>query len=480
MAITRPWGILLGVLACYCVGFFWFYPGVVTVSDEASYLLQAKYFAQGRLRAPAVDPMTGETTLKVGSEYPVGTSLLIAPFFLAGGLRGAFLFPLVMLAAAVLLTAKWLEEAGHSPAWAILVLGYAPTLALGRIPMSDLPSAVVVALGYWCFWKGIAGPKQWWLWSGGVAGLSLLFRETNILLFAILFAGALLRRERQWSLLCVGGAAGAALRPLSAAIMFGDPLFHKAVLPGFGLDLLGRNLLIYGIALLIFFPGGLLASVFYAGPRKTELQWTTFVFVAFYIVYQYSGAESGFLKSLILGPRFCIPLTPLLAFQMADVAPRLWKRLEARWTLPAGRRSALLAASVAGVAVAALGVNWGMARYTKADAMIRAECARQIPEQSVVIGNSMALRKYLNGVYGEYTLLDFRFAPPDLVERLLRRESRIFFVTLARRQSEFWQAEHEQENAYLQTLQHPVTVVSDHHIDAARHLTIGVMQAPQH
>jgi 4-amino-4-deoxy-L-arabinose transferase-like glycosyltransferase len=88
-----------------------------------------------------------------------------------------------------------------------MVLGYLPSLVLGRVAQSDMPSTALAALALWLFWARGSDRRMRWAASGLVAGLALSVRETNALLFAPLYLGALIRREGGTWALIAGGLA---------------------------------------------------------------------------------------------------------------------------------------------------------------------------------------------------------------------------------------------------------------------------------
>lgn len=87
--------------------------------------------------------------------------MLMAPWVALFGWRGAFAIPVLSLALSILITARWLRGEGPSTLFALLILGFAPSLVLGRVAISDMPSGPVVALGLWLFWRGLDRGPGW-------------------------------------------------------------------------------------------------------------------------------------------------------------------------------------------------------------------------------------------------------------------------------------------------------------------------------
>lgn len=81
-------------------------------------------FSKGSRCLNEIDPLSGEVWCNRGSRFMPGTSALLAPAIALFGWRGAYLAPALALAAATLCTALWLREAGRSPLFALMVLGY--------------------------------------------------------------------------------------------------------------------------------------------------------------------------------------------------------------------------------------------------------------------------------------------------------------------------------------------------------------------
>ena len=321
---------LVALLAIYTAGFLCFRPAAITIADEGTYVRQAQLIAAGTTGVEIVDPFTGAPTeLRPINRYPLGTALLLLPFVSLGGREAASLLSLLCTVAGVALTARWLHEQGRSPLFAVLALAYPATIVMGRVAMSEAPSLACVSLGLWLYGRGLGRGGWPWLGAGFAAGFSFALRESNVLLFAPLFAGSLLRRDPGVPALVVGGLLGTSVRFLASWLFFGDPFFVKppdAFSPGAILS----NAPTYLFCLLVLVPGGLVAAFAYRGPRRPEIVATVVLFVLFYLSYTYSAGPSGWAKRLVLGPRYFIPLLPVLSLCAAEVWPRLAARFRAR------------------------------------------------------------------------------------------------------------------------------------------------------
>jgi hypothetical protein len=427
-ATDRPLTVVVAGVFIYLVGLIGFFPDVVTTYDEERYLEAAYAFSKGSPCLNAIDPLSGDVWCERGSKYLPGTSALMAPFIALFGWRGAYLVPALALAAASLCTALWLREAGRSPLFALMVLGYLPSLVLGRIAQSDVPSTALVALGLWLFWAGEPNRRARWAASGFVAGFSLSLRETNVLLFAPLYLGALIRREAGMGALIAGGVAGSLLRPLGTWIVFGDPFYMYPAGgddgPPFGLANVPRNLLPYAVALLLFIPAGLIGGLLYRGERWPEVVVTVSLFCALYLLFGYTGWTSG--------PRYFAPLTPLLAFAAAEALPRVWERIRTRLGTGSADAMARIASLgvrlwVAGVLILAFAVHPIVARLTDSFERFRDAIYNHSAAGSVVVIHRLD-KRLVNPIFGERQRFYFDELTPEALYQLLARHGTITLV----------------------------------------------------
>ncbi len=453
------WRLIAAILLLYALGFALWYPSVVTNTDESNYLLQTRLLLEGRTAVEKVDPFTGEIFEFLERPYPNGLPLLMAPFVWAGGVGAAYWVPLLSVVAAVLMLGRWLQEQGHSPLFALLALGFAPTLVMGRVAMSDTPSLALVALGTWLFWRGLDRGWPWWLASGFVVGSSMTVRFTNCLPFVGLYAGTVLRRERACLALIAGGLAGLGVRALVSYLQFGDPFFERG---RYFFDLAGLSdrLALYLFALVVLVPGGLLAAFAYRGRRRPELLSTVLYYLVFYLFQEFSTDTTGPAKRVVLALRYFMELLPLLVLAMAEVAPRAWQafraRLSGRGRARATRLAALaLGAWLAGLAGAALAVHAYLGRWSQTQAAIVAAIHQHTGDESVLVTNPEATSKFLRQIERRYVYTSASVVGTDGVAELLRRHGEVFVVMLDRTDSEYWRLRTQENEAFIAALAPP-------------------------
>ncbi len=475
------WRLVLALLLLYAVSFVAFYPSAVTNWDESMYINQTRLILDGGMTVSVVEPVSGETNEYLPSTYTVGPALLMTPLVWAAGWRGAFVIPCLSLLLAVFLTARWLADEQRSPIFAALVLGFPPALVMGRVAMSDVPSVAAVALGLWLFWRGLDRGERWWLASGFVAGASLLFRASNALVFAPLYAGTVLRGDKRCWALVVGGLVGVALRLLAMDYFFGDALYDRSRYR-FAPHTIEERLPLYLLGLLILVPGGLLFSLAYRGRRRPEVIVTILLFFAFYLFQKHSTATTGVAKRIVLALRYFIPLLPLMAFAMAESMPRLWQRARERWPRPSVRLepalAALLALWLAGVASAALAVHPLFHRWSAGQAGIRSEIARHVAPDAVFVTNLPATRKFLDEISRKYEPVDRSHFEPQDVPELAQRYGEVYLVLLDRSDSAYWRRDMERNAAYVAELEPIPEPLVDRYLTSTDRLRIWRIASP--
>ncbi len=476
------WSIVALALGLYVLGYVAFFPSGATVDDEDLYLEQTQLWLDtGSFRTDKLDPFTGQLEPFVPGNYPVGTIALMAPFSAAFGRPGGFLASFLCLVLAVFVTARWLARERRSPLFALILLAFPAAAVAGRLAMSDTARTFTAAFGLWLFFRGLDGRRGWWLASGFVAGAALSLRESAVLPFIPLFAGALLRWERGWGWLLLGGLAGTALHLTANQAAFGSAFFVRGV-QGYPLDLaIHTRLPLYLLGLLVLVPGGLWFGLCYRGRRRPELVATVALFFAFYLFQAYGITESGFVKRLVVALRYFDPLLPVLAFTMAESLPRQLDALLARFP---GRRhlEALLAGAavlwIAGALTAAFAVHPVLGRWGAGQGSIRSTIEANVPRDVVLITNATAIRKFIDDLARPYrTLWRHELHEGDLPQ-LRERHGGYLVAFLDRSDSEYWRLDAERNQAFLAQLPDAIQLV-DLRVTASDRLRVWRVGEPR-
>jgi len=424
------------ILLVYIAGFCAFWPGDPTVIDEASYVRAAEAFAHGSTMVPMRDGLTQVEQLRRPSDYPPGTSLLQAPIVRLFGRHAAPLLSLVCFCLTALLLAHWLESSDRSPLFVLAFVGYLPALVLGRVAMSDLPSALVVCAAQWLLFHprgSTADTQVRGFIAGFLAGCSLVFRETNALFVGPLIVGSIIRREGRISALLLGGMCGCAIRLLVSAAIFGNPFFVKDHGYGWSVANVPNHLWLYALALLIFVPLGLVWAVRYRGERRPELVATVLIAVGFFLLYGYDGSESGFLKRLVLGPRYFIPLVPLLSIAMAESMPRLLASLSAAAPRLVSAGQVTWICTVGCAVLAVHPVLWRFSR--EQNGLANSLCSASSPGGALILDRT-ELDKWAF-FCGDRGLVDFSQLEPAKLPILVARDGIAHIALMERSDSEF-------------------------------------------
>jgi hypothetical protein len=281
--------------------------------------------------------------------------------------------------------------------------------------------------------------------------MSALFRETNALVFVPFYLGAVLRRERKALVLVCGGLVGLGMRLVISHFVFGSFFFIKTP-NAFSVHEISNNLGIYLVALLLMVPGGLIAVGLYRGPRRPELIASVFLTLGFFLIYGYSGEQSGTLKRLVLGPRFLIPLLPVIVIALAEVVPRLWR------SSVVGRTSRLNRLITPVACVIALGVylegstaHWYLGSWSAKQRAIVEAIYANTSERAAIVDDDLSSSKFINELYGKRTAVDYRTMKPDDLPRLLKVHGAVQLALLYRQDSEFWKQHSVAKDQFMAT-----------------------------
>ena len=485
----RPLPLVWIALAVYCASFFAFYPSIFTVVDESAYVRQGAALANGSLTVAEIDPLTGTETHTRPSEYPIGTSLLMAIFIKPLGWKGAFLLPFISFVAVVLLLARWLLAEGRSPIYALSLFLFPPALVMGRVAMSDMPSTALVTAALWLLWTGTGARPIRWVTAGLIAGVSVMLRETNPLIFAPFVLGAVLRGEKNRWYLSSAFAAGLSMRLVISALLFGEMFFVKNSRASFSIAAIRANLLHFSLVFELLILGGLLFALAYHGNRRPEVLGSLICFLAIYSCYEYSGEQSGALKGAILGGRFYLPIIPLSIYGTSELFERMWVKfhtLRRNWSVRFGSGMRLLQWLIVLVACTnSILVHATMKQWSSSQVRILNTIYTSTPNEGVIVTNTLATAKFINELYGTRHVLDATSVGTRETETLLQRYGTFNLVILDRSDSDFWRDMSRVNQSLVSWIskQTRLELVNDVHLKSNEELRIwrvrSIVDAPQ-
>jgi len=168
---------------------------------------------------------------------------------------------------------------------------------------------------------------------GLLAGLSLWFRQTTIILLAGLVCVDCLKNYKAAIIFIVGIVLGLFPKLISNFYVYGDAFYSKNY-EAFALDHAVDNLAIYAFITLLLLPGGLILTYLYKGQKRKEIILSVTVFLLVHLFYRYNAASHGsFLSSVFYNGRYFIPSLALFAVVYAWHGKQMIGKYE-KWIMP--------------------------------------------------------------------------------------------------------------------------------------------------
>lgn len=382
------WFVLTSLVVLLIFGLF--YPTHFLIADELGYFEQALKLAGATDQsAPCTSCLAAFRSNPIDT-YPAGTALLAAVAISLGGPKAVFWLSMV-LSLLGYWAMGWSLREHHKPmTWALYPALFLPGLVLTRTLMSDVPSFTLAAIFLYFFFKN---PKNRWfqLVAGVAAGLALLFRETNLLWGLPFLAGAFIRQSHQRYWLAAGFLFGGLMRAAVAWKVFGDPFFVKDPGIGFSASALPANLGFYLLVLSVLCPGGLWWWWKSRHPFKTETGISIALFLLVYSLYGYEAFGKSGYKGLFLQARFMFPLLPFLT----------WSAANSDFNFSKKKQQSLFGAAIALFLCVQI-AGW---QYNREQSKLT-QILQDINPATSISFTPDDSRKYLNGLYGAYCMID--------------------------------------------------------------------------
>lgn len=357
------------------------------IADEMTYFDQAFAWSGGsNLLCPCL-PCDAPCTSFRPSDYPPGTSLLATLPIWCAGPKSVFWLGMIAWLAGTWALAVLLHRVGRPLYWALYPWLFAPGLIMPRTLMSDVPSFALAAI-FLCLYTGYGHRRTGMILAGLIAGVGLLFRETNILWAAPFLADAVLRRKAYWQYMWLSFGCGIGLRLGVAWLVFDNPFFYKNTGVSFSPAFILKNLGYYLPALIVLLPGGLWLLWKSRWGYRNEALATTILFLLVYGCYGYDAFFKSGYKGIVLQGRFLLPFLPAIAVAAAFGAPKWLNQLTHRQHVAFG-----------GIFLLYTAVQLAGWKYNASqDTLTRALYA--LPQDRLISFTPDESRKYLNRLHG--------------------------------------------------------------------------------
>lgn len=320
----REWYILIALMLAYTVLFFVYYPPVSGIEDETGFLNQALVWSRGAVSSEGAGFSDGLADfIKVGGRHvPArhpGRSLLALPFLMLAGTRATFASGLMVHLAMTAIGGALLARLGRSPLWAVVLLCH-PTLAIySRTITADAAAGAGLLLSALSV---VAGRP---IGAGLSVGLAALMRYHAALALPLVAGSFLIstNRPRPWrdAALCL--LAGASIGML--IIGYNYAIYGQLTEPFtrdrgyFSVAFLLPHTAFYASALLIIWPGMLLAPILDRSPLRWLLRGMIAIYLGPLLFYYFHDKAQGRLETLVVGQRLLQVALPLWVVSYAGV-----------------------------------------------------------------------------------------------------------------------------------------------------------------
>ena len=278
------------------------------ITDEISYYFQLQNWLYGNAQGTIIDAVSGTTYSLIEGHYPPGTSFILSILY---WIHNPLIYfnGLMYLIVSIFLLYKCLRKLKLPIISLSAIYLFLPLVFIARTTMSEMPSLLLVSVGVYLYF---VNKSKSYLWLAFITGLSVAFRETNILLLAPLAFFI----SKNYVLSAIAFLGGLSFRFIGYYILINNPLLIKEGYP-FGIEFLPDTFIVYAIVLLILLP--LSPLWFTKVPRLHNRPFAIglFSFLGLHLVYGYvASVYSGYTNGVILNGRFWIPTLPLFVIAL--------------------------------------------------------------------------------------------------------------------------------------------------------------------
>ena len=395
--------LLLTALFSYSVLFLAFYPLVCGIEDEQGFVNQAIFWSRGGFSAEGaqLSPHLGDLMKVQGVHVPMrhpGRSLVVLPFYVAGGYRAIFHSGLFLHITMTILAACVLGRLGVSKNYAMLILFHPTLLIYSRTITADAGAGLGLLLSVY----GLAGRNAMSRRDLITAGLGLSLAATMrhhavAALPAVLWA--VWCRAGGWrGVLQTGVAAAVGALPL---VVFNLTVYGSLVDPfsagrgAFALEFLKEQIPFYLMALSLFWPLMFFAPILLTGPARTVSRGVCLTFLVLLGCYYFHDTGANRVQTAVLGLRLMQVALPVWILSYALVLARVEQQFQNKQIYAWKNHLAILLLCICIIMTTVL--FQGHSRRLDDYARRRAALLQAVPENAMILNEGMMPK--LLGIY---------------------------------------------------------------------------------
>jgi len=446
--VDKLFFLLLGVIV---ITFAFTWPDGWLISDEYTYVNQAKAYIEGVKWLGYTDPVTQEYLTYKNSTYTLGNASWIWIWMSIFGAKGAYLGSLMAIVGGLWLTYAATKKADYNKSAVVLAILYPATMVYLNTQMSGVPSFLISSLFLYLLVSREESRTKWFVLTA-IAAFSFWFRETNMLLLGGICLIHFLV-ERKWLLsYALGGIVGVLPRLISSYYCYDDPFYYVQG-GGFSLSFGRQNLALYFVLGMVMMPLGWVVFGLYKGRYRWPIMISSLVFLFLYLVYEYNATGySGYKTGTIVMSRFLLPVLPFYV-------------LAAAYLLRNRRLSSLAISLLFAVAiVVSIGLQWVVDKEQQLHTTISTELYEKVNDRMVMLDLSGLTNviRYINPMRGNLMMESdiSNIADDQYMQKAFGLSPRILTIQSVNTANTEKQEKTDVISAYFSQHLHKYTVVS--------------------
>ena len=278
------------------------------ITDEVSYYFQMRNWLGGNMQNTIIDAVSGTTYSLIEGHYPPGTSFILSVLYWINS-SSIYFSGVLYLLCSIFIMYRCLKKLDLPIIVLSVIYLFLPLIFIARTTMSEMPSLLLVSFGVYLYFSN---HLKSYLVLAFIAGLSIAFRETNILLLAPM--AFFISRNYFYS--AIAFLSGLSFRLIGYYVLTNNPILLKEGYP-FGIEYIPDTLIIYSVILLILLP--LSPLWFTKVPREHIKPFAISImsFLGLHLVYGYvAHVYSGYTNGILLNGRFWIPALPIFVISL--------------------------------------------------------------------------------------------------------------------------------------------------------------------